>query len=106
MQSQRSAENSLSQGDPRVTRWIERNSVCRRTYLTDSRQSIGRTAMSGAKSGNRAVAQLGRALRSGRRGRGFKSHQPDAASSGGKTKLEILIRPSRWKKDVACQHLR
>src|SRR6267143_5819330 len=25
----------------------------------------------------RAVAQLGRALRSGRRGRGFKSHQPD-----------------------------
>ena len=26
----------------------------------------------------RAVAQLGRALRSGRRGRGFKSHQPDA----------------------------
>ena len=28
----------------------------------------------------RAVAQLGRALRSGRRGRGFKSHQPDAVS--------------------------
>ena len=26
----------------------------------------------------RAVAQLGRALRSGRRGRGFKSHQPDS----------------------------
>ena len=29
----------------------------------------------------RAVAQLGRALRSGRRGRGFKSHQPDARTS-------------------------
>jgi hypothetical protein len=27
----------------------------------------------------RAVAQLGRALRSGRRGRGFKSHQPDCS---------------------------
>ena len=33
----------------------------------------------------RAVAQLGRALRSGRRGRGFKSHQPDGfAGSGGR----------------------
>ena len=31
----------------------------------------------------RAVAQLGRALRSGRRGRGFKSHQPDVLHRGG-----------------------
>ena len=31
----------------------------------------------------RAVAQLGRALRSGRRGRGFKSHQPDVLHHGG-----------------------
>src|SRR5262245_4233281 len=30
----------------------------------------------------RAVAQLGRALRSGRRGRGFESRQPDHATHG------------------------
>ncbi len=37
----------------------------------------------------RAVAQLGRALRSGRRGRGFKSHQPDILHLGG----AWLLRP-------------
>ena len=39
----------------------------------------------------RAVAQLGRALRSGRRGRGFKSHQPDVLHRGGECLLNPLM---------------
>ena len=47
--------------------------------LRDDRSADGRMR----RKKIRAVAQLGRALRSGRRGRGFKSHQPDVLHHGG-----------------------
>ena len=42
----------------------------------------------------RAVAQLGRALRSGRRGRGFESRQPDHAFHLGKPRKSGVLRPN------------
>ena len=57
---------------------------CRAASLAHSRRPSAASELTfdiGHRSGKlgraRAVAQLGRALRSGRRGRGFKSHQPD-----------------------------
>jgi len=57
--------------------WCARSAMAGLESLTSSQLFLPMALGHAISSKLRAVAQLGRALRSGRRGRGFKSHQPD-----------------------------